>query len=209
MHAPIRQPRPATPSADSAHRPASQPRSFGRSARQGLAKLLLPIAALAGCASPAPSDYAAEQPRFALEQYFNGPVQGWGMVQDRSGKVLRRFSVSLIGQWEQRDGQWQGTLDEDFVWSDGERQKRIWRITRDAQGQYTGRADDVIGTAIGVAAGPALNWRYVLEVPVDGRKLAIDFDDWMFQIDGKAVLNRARMSKFGLHVGDVTVSFAK
>jgi hypothetical protein len=37
----------------------------------------------------------------------------------------------------------------------------------------------------------------------------MNFEDWMFQMDDKVMLNRAVMSKFGIRLGEVTLSFTK
>jgi hypothetical protein len=37
----------------------------------------------------------------------------------------------------------------------------------------------------------------------------VQFDDWMFLVDERVMLNRASMSKFGVHLGDVLLSFEK
>ena len=102
-----------------------------------------------------------------------------------------------------------GTLDERFTYSDGSTQRRVWTITRLGEGRYTGRADDVVGEAAGEAAGNALRWRYVLALPVDGKVYNVDFDDWMFLMDDKVMLNRSLMSKWGFRLGEVTLSFVK
>jgi hypothetical protein len=60
-------------------------------------------------------------------------LDGWGMVQDRSGKVLRRFTVTMRASWQGDTG----TLDEAFVWSDGERQRRVWTLRERAAGRFT------------------------------------------------------------------------
>jgi hypothetical protein len=44
---------------------------------------------------------------------------------------------------------------------------------------------------------------------VDGKVYHVDFDDWMFLMDDKTMLNRSAMSKFGFHLGEVTLSFRK
>ena len=54
-----------------------------------------------------------------------------------------------------------------------------------------------------------LRWRYVLELPVDGKTYHVDFDDWMFLMDERVMLNRSVMSKFGFRLGEVTLSFYK
>ena len=62
-----------------------------------------------------------------------------------------------------------------------------------------------LGEAIGVASGNALNWRYTLRLPVDGSIYEVQFDDWMYLVDERVMLNKARMSKFGIFLGEVTV----
>jgi len=44
---------------------------------------------------------------------------------------------------------------------------------------------------------------------VDGRTWNVEFDDWMYLIDERVMLNRATMSKFGVRLGEVLLSFAK
>jgi hypothetical protein len=160
---------------------------------------------LLGCASPQPSDYAAEKPVLDLKQYFNGELLAHGIFTDRSGKVARRFVVKMTGTWQGN----QGTLDERFTYSDGKTERRVWRLTDEGGGRWSGRADDVVGTAEGRAAGNALNWRYTLKLPVDDKVYEVQFDDWMYLVDDKVMLNKAVMSKFGITLGEVTLSFTK
>ena len=160
---------------------------------------------LAGCATVDVANYRAERPPLDLAEYFNGTVDGWGMFQDRSGEVVKRFHVVIEARWQGNTG----TLDERFTWSDGTTSQRVWTLVKDGEGRYTGRADDVIGTAVGEAAGNALRWRYVLALPVDGKTWHVDFDDWMFLMDDKVMMNRSYMSKWGFDLGEVTLTFVK
>lgn len=170
------------------------------------AAVALAAAMGAGCASaPQPSDYAEQQPKLDFRAYFNGPVSAQGMFTDRDGRVVKRFSVAMVGRW---DGP-QGVLEEDFTYSDGTRQRRVWRLTDLGGGRFEGRADDVVGVALGESAGNALRWRYTLQVPVDGRVIEFQFDDWMYQMDGRTMINKAAMRKFGITFGEVTLSFLK
>lgn len=164
-----------------------------------------PAFALAGCAGPQVTDYAGQQPTLALEQYFNGRVEAWGYFADRGGRIVKRFTVAMDCQWQGADG----TLDEAFVYADGTRQRRIWRVRKTGEGQYVGRADDVVGEAKGVASGNALRWNYTLALPVDGRTWEVQMDDWMYLMDERTLLNRTAMSKLGVHLGDVTIAFRK
>jgi Protein of unknown function (DUF3833) len=163
-------------------------------------------AALLGCsAAPQISDYAKEQPVFDLKTYFNGTVDGWGIFTDRSGKVVKRFLVTMACTWNGDEG----VLDEDFVYSDGSKQKRIWRMKKLADGRYEGRADDVLGVGNGQQMGNAFRWGYTLNLPVDNKVYEVQFDDWMYQMDDKVVINKATMRKFGFTLGELVVNFKK
>ncbi len=163
------------------------------------------FALVAGCSTPTPELYAKEQPRLDVQQYFNGRLDAHGMFQDRSGAVIKRFVVVMNCSWQGDTG----TLDEDFVYSDGTTQKRIWTLKKTGEGRFSATAADVVGTAQGVVSGNALRWTYVLALPVDGRIINVNMDDWMFLIDQNVMLNRTAMSKFGVNLGNVTLSFTK
>ncbi|MFN0002686.1 MAG: DUF3833 domain-containing protein [Pseudohongiellaceae bacterium] len=160
---------------------------------------------LTGCASPQVSDYASETPHLDLRTYFDGTVDAWGIFTDRSGQVVKRFTVVMDCKWQGDEG----VLDEDFSYSDGTKQRRIWRLKALANGQYEGRADDVVGVASGEVQGNALRWRYTLALPVGGSIWHVQFDDWMYLIDDRVMINKAAMSKFGLFLGEVTLSFTR
>jgi hypothetical protein len=162
----------------------------------------------AGCGSIDPQVYAREKPALDLKQYFNGTLVGHGLFMDRSGQVQRRFVVTIRASW---DGD-TGTLDEDFAWSDGEREKRLWTLQPVAgqPGRWRGTAADVKGEATGVVAGNALNWTYTFMLKTkEGKRYDIEFDDWMFLIDEQVMLNRAVMTFWGFRVGEVLISFQR
>ncbi len=160
---------------------------------------------VAGCATPpVPQDYAGETPKLDLATYFNGKVDGWGIVQDRSGKVLRRMVVEIDATWSGSEG----TLDESFVWSDGKREQRVWKIVKQGD-TYTGRAGDVIGEARGTAAGNALQWNYVLALPPEQGGYQMNMDDWMWMVDERTLTNRTAMSKFGVRFAEITIFFRR
>jgi Protein of unknown function (DUF3833) len=175
---------------------------LGRTAAAGL---VLAAGGLTGCASQSIDRYRNEKPVLDLRRYFNGTLDAHGVFTDRSGTVLRRFTVLMQCRWQGDEGE----LDELFTYSDGTSERRIWRLTRHADGSYTGRADDVVGQAKGEGRGNAFHWTYTMALPVDGKVYEVQFDDWMYLVDDQVMLNRARMSKFGIHLGDVTLSFRK
>ncbi|MEH6458705.1 DUF3833 domain-containing protein [Chitinimonas sp. JJ19] len=167
--------------------------------------VLLLAGLLLGCAGVDVNHYARQKPTLDLPSYFNGTIDAWGVFQKRNGEVARRFKVEMRCSWVGDTG----TLDERFVYDDGETQRRVWTLTRQADGSWQGRADDVQGVAVGRVAGNALHWTYTLKLPVDGTVYEVAFDDWMWLLDEQTMFNRSTLSKFGVNLGEVSLFFRK
>ncbi len=178
--------------------------------------LLKPILAafsallLVSCSSVDIEDYRDSRPGLELETFFNGKLTAAGVVQDFSGKVIRKFNVTMSSQWQGN----QLTLDEDFVYDTpdakgNKNQKRIWTITALGNGRYQGVAGDIIGVAQGQAVGSALRWQYDMLLPVDDTEYRVAFDDWMFLVNDYTIINRSDIKKFGILVAQVTLVIKK
>lgn len=150
-------------------------------------------------------DYESTKPTFSLATYFDGEVTAWGIVQDYSNKLTRRFCVDIIGTWQGNQGQ----LHETFYYNDGEQQIRIWNLKIDSDGSVTGGAADVVAEANGGSKGTAFNWQYTLRVPIDDSEYDFFIDDWMFMMDDNRMMNRSYMKKFGVTIAEISIFFDK
>ncbi len=160
---------------------------------------------LNNCSKMKPEDYKDTKPVIKIEEYFQGNVKAWGMLQTRSGEVKRQFVADMKGNF---DGQ-NLILDETFIWNDGEKQERRWTIKKVGENKYEGTAPDVVGTAKGVSYGSAFKFEYKLLIPYKNKKIKVRFDDWIFKQDDKTAINKAMLTKFGFKVGELTVFFTK
>jgi hypothetical protein len=167
--------------------------------------VLLATLVTSGCETMHPRDFADSKQTLDLFDYFEGHTRAWGLFEDRFGKLRRQFHVDIVGTV---DGDTL-VLDESFLYADGERQHRTWTIRRTGETTYRGEADDVVGMAHGETGGNALHWTYSMDLKVGDRRLRVAFDDWMFLQSDGVLLNRARISKFGLELGSVTLAFRK
>ena len=160
---------------------------------------------LTACSGVEPRVYEGETPRLDIMEYFDGRVRGWGMFQQRGGEVVRRLTVDIDGRVEQ------GTLilDESFVYADGETETRQWRIKKIGPHRYEGRAEDIVGVAIGEEYGNAIRWQYTLALPVGDSVYDMQFEDWMYLQPDGVLLNRAFMRKYGIALGEVTLAFKR
>ncbi|KEA61765.1 putative lipoprotein precursor [Marinobacterium lacunae] len=162
---------------------------------------LLSLFTLASCSTTV-EHYRYSQPAFDPASFFNGQLMAVGIVQNRSGEVIRRFTANIVGAW---DGK-RGVLDEQFHFNDGEEQWRCWQLEQQ-ENRLTGRAGDVVGEAEGVIAGNTLNWQYVLKVALDdGDSIDLALDDWLYLVSEDHLINRTRMTKFGIDVGEITLA---
>lgn len=167
--------------------------------------VLTGLIVLNGCTSMKPMDFSDTTPTLVIEEYFVGETRAWGLFEDRFGKLRRQFTVDITGSW---DGE-NLVLDERFQYSDGERDRRVWTIRKTGPHTYEGSADDVVGTARGEARGNALNWRYDMDLKVGDGTMRVHFNDWMFLQPSGVMLNRARVTKLGFEIGEVTLAFMK
>ncbi|MEM8869053.1 MAG: DUF3833 domain-containing protein [Pseudomonadota bacterium] len=164
------------------------------------------LCALAACSGrPSLENPSLGKQDLNLEDYFEGDLRAYGQFQDRFGRVSRRFEVDILGVW---DGQVL-TLTEDFLYEDGSTEQRVWTLTKTGEQTWSGTAPGVIGQARGEERGDTFNWRYTIDLPVPDGTLRVSFDDWMWQLDERRLLNRAYMDKFGIEIGEVIIFFEK
>jgi len=177
---------------------------------------------VAACAAPDVASYKAQTPTLDLRTFFNGPLTAHGVFTDRSGAVVRRFVVKMNGTWNGNEGvldehfdhlQSSTAMSKDAIGNMGTKERRVWKLKylEDKNGvtHYSGTADDVIGVAVGLASGNALKWQYTLRLLVDGKTWDVQFDDWMYLVDDRVMINKAVMTKFGVTLGEVTLSIVK
>lgn len=167
--------------------------------------IIMTLSFLLGCSSIDPKIYANNLPKMDIRNYLNGPLEAQGILQNRSGKVIKTFSVKMIGSWQGNEGK----LEEDFVFSDGKTDRRIWEIKFADDNNFTAKAHDTVGIAKGEQYGNAMKMDYILKVDVDGTKYDIRLIDWIYLVDEKTAINVSKMTKFGFVVGNLTISFKK
>ncbi len=156
------------------------------------------------CATMKVNDFSSGKPELEIEKYFVGRTIANGIFEDRFGKVRRQFVATVDGKAEGDSF----TLDENFVWNDGEKQHRLWTIKRTGPNTYEGRTPEVIGVAQGMKSGNVFNLSYDIKLKVgDNKYWKVHFNDWMFLQPNGVVINRAYVTRWGFDVGSVTISF--
>ena len=162
---------------------------------------------LVGACSQTPTlnDVPLSSRKLQLEDFFSGRTTAYGQFQDRFGKIRRRFVVEIQGEWDGKNL----TLIEDFIYEDKSSEQRIWTLQKRGENSWSGTAEGVEGTAYGEERNDTFNWKYSFNLQGKSGTTRVDFDDWMWLLTDKRLLNRAYVSKYGINIGEVIIYFEK
>ena len=161
--------------------------------------------AMPGCSNVTPDDYQGRAPAFEPEAFFNGSLTAHGVVKDFSGKAIRHFNADIIGCWSAGVG----NLDEDFIFDDGEAQKRVWTLTPDGNQAYIGTAGDVVGEGRARWEGNAMFFDYTLRIELEDGPIDVRIDDRMYRVSENVVINESKMRKLGFGVGEILLTILR
>lgn len=160
---------------------------------------------LAGCSSPGLDEHTVTSPALQPEDFFDGFLTAQGVVKDWRGSVARQFEADIHACW--RDGI--GTLDESFVFDDGEQQTRFWTLTPSGDNSYVATAGDVVGEGLARWQGSAFFLEYTLRIELEDGPVDVRIDDRMYRIGEHALINESRLEKFGLGVGEILLTIIR
>ena len=132
-----------------------------------------------------------------LESFFAGRTIGDGRFVNSWTRSERRFQVVIDGTWDGRNL----ALSETYAYDNGPRERKNWCLRQVAPGVFSGTYDDVIGTASIWSDGQSVRLKYKLKLA----GIALDFDETMSLSDDGSVIDRARVTKWGLPVGRLEV----
>jgi Protein of unknown function (DUF3833) len=158
---------------------------------------------VSACAT-APASLASKEARdVVLERDLRGRTYAKGVFTNSITGSTRPFTVVL-------DGTLRGktlTLREAFAYADGERDVKTWVITRTSPTTYSGTREDVIGPATIVQEGNIVRLSYEADVTTGSGAIRVRFED-VIERDAKGVIvNRAIVSKLGVPLGTVDLTF--
>ena len=148
---------------------------------------------------------SSSMPTFNMAEYFEGRTRAWGLFETVTGRVKKSFVADIEGRWDGGDF----LMEEDFTFSDGEKETRTWRLKFNADGSFRASCADTPTPGKGVIKDMRGDLKYAMALNVGGRKVMLSFTDLFYQIDQHTVINRAKVKKFGIPVGQVLISFRK
>lgn len=184
--------------------------ALSRRRRRAAGRLALAFGAasmLSACQSVPPP---AADGRFALEAFFRGSSVSRGEI-----RTLAFWSEDFTAGFSGETAEGVLRLDERFHFKDGERLQR-WNLKRVGEGRYEGTVETENGGGALSEPVPVAGYRTSDGAVLDydgyapgGGGTVLHFRHWMeSQADG-SVLNRVRISKFGIPIAGARVVFSK
>jgi hypothetical protein len=162
--------------------------------------------ALAGCSAPQRvGDFAGTAPRFDPVAFWSGHVHSWGVVETRGGAPSDTIETDCVGTAEAGGVHLVQTLTE----GDGRVRHRDWHLRREADGGFSATANDMVGTAHGVAAGRVFHWDWVWATEPGNSWKNVTMHQWMYLMGDGTMMNRTVVTKLGITVAEVTEVFSK
>lgn len=131
--------------------------------------------------------------KFDIRKGFNGKMKGFGVLQNKDGIVIKRFTVDLDASW---DGD-KGEIKHSFVYDDKSKDSRTLLVTVEDDNSYVAIGHDVVGTAVGKQYGGASQMRYVLSIKDGEKKDNYDVDEWTYGVDDKSFIRIMNIDKDG------------
>jgi hypothetical protein len=162
---------------------------------------------LAGCGVPLTAQkFGRAGPAFDPLAFFTGHETSWGVEENRAGQPVAIVTTDCLGT---PDGPGRIRMVQVLHVGDAAPQTRVWRMTRTGPGVFTATANDMAGNAVGIAAGPAFHWRWVLETAPGDALKNVTMDQWMYRMADGAVMVRTVVTKLGVRLVEISEEFEK
>ncbi|MEZ5922903.1 MAG: DUF3833 family protein [Hyphomicrobiaceae bacterium] len=142
---------------------------------------------------------------FELTSFLEGRTRAWGVFEDRFGRVRRRLAVHMHGHW--RDGVF--VLDERFEYDGDAVETRTWLVEPLGEGHFRATCPDCVGEATGACSTDSVRMTYRFRLNLESREVVVSFDDRLYRIGDTMAVNRAKMSKWGVKLGELSLFFQR
>ncbi len=145
-------------------------------------------------------------PVFDPLAFYTGHTKSWGVFEDRQGvatEVIKTETFGRVVHGELR-------MEQDLYFGQRPRQHRSWRMHRLDAHHFEATANDIIGTARGESRGNTFVWSFTLATKPGSPLFNVQMTQRMYlQPDGRTMINRDTIRKFGYIVAEVTEQFRK
>ena len=172
-------------------------------------KILIPVFICfiaTGCASLKPVAFENSSTKLDPVAFFGGHTKSYGVLESRTGKPSTQITTETIGTV--KDGK--VFIEQDLFPGNGKKNHRSWQITKVDEHNVEATANDIDGTAHGKLYGNYFTWTFRLIVKDRKFIKHVRMSQYMYMNpDGKSLMIRSVIKKFGIIVTEITEEFKK
>lgn len=151
-----------------------------------------------------PKEIATDGPEFDPMHFFTGHTRSTGVFENRAGAPTKRVQTETRGRMVGHEL----LMEQDLLVEGKPRQHRSWRMRRVDAHHFEGAANDIVGRVRGEAAGHHFHWTFTLALKPGCPLFNVRMTQHMYlQPDGRTMVNRSTIRKFGILVAQVTEQF--
>ncbi len=158
------------------------------------------------CASMKPVAYEKGEPKLEPVSFFGNRTRSAGVLENHRGKPTARITTETKGNL--KDGILY--IEQDLFPEGKKKNHRSWQLRMLDEHHVEAKANDIDGTARGLLYGNTFSWTFRLKIP--NRKFirhARMQQNMYLMPDGKTLLIRSVIRKFGIVVMQITEQFEK
>ena len=161
---------------------------------------------LTGCASPKNTAFANADKKLKPIDFFDGHTHSTGVIENKTGKPTARIVTETYGI--RKDSII--SIEQDLFPEGGRKNHRSWKLKIIDEHHLDATSNDIDGTAHGILYGNNFSWTYRLKLSKRKFIKHLRMSQNMYVMpDGKTMIIRSVLRKFGMIVVQITEQFQK
>jgi hypothetical protein len=161
---------------------------------------------LAGCSSLKPESFSSGTPLLNPVKFFDGHTHSTGVLESRNGKPAEPITTKTEGVYA--DGRLR--MDQDVYTGTSQPTHRRFNLKMTDAHHVEATGSDVAGTAYGEVYGNYFTWTFRMKIADKGLVQHVNMTQCMYLMpDGKTLIIRSILRKFGITVKEITEQFHK
>ncbi len=166
----------------------------------------LVIFILSGCSTLKPDVFSSGNPALDPVKFFGGHTHSTGVLEARSGQPAERITTTTTGIYAN------GVLsiEQDLFPENSKQHHRNFKLKLTDAHHVEATGSDITGTARGELYGNYFTWSFRLKIADKGFVQHVNMTQHMYLMpDGKTLIIRSVIRKFGILVKEITEQFHK
>lgn len=161
---------------------------------------------LTGCSTLKPASFSSSEPILDPVKFFGGHTHSTGVLEGRSGKPADRITTKTEGVYANAVL----SIAQDLYPEKGKPNHRSFILKLTDANHVEATGSDIVGIARGVLYGNYFTWRFRLKIANKGLVKHVNMTQYMYLMpDGKTLIIRSVIRKFGIIVKQITEQFHK